>query len=427
MKKIISIFALIVCSFVAAYLYLDTTAPSISLGIEDNESINHNLSVEVMDDILLKEVCFTLSGGACSGEESCFKNLQTQSLDLLIKPDECVVNSDPLDLKISVRAVDTSLFANKTNSSIKLTYDKQSPSLMVLKGSLSLKRGGAGVVFYEVDETPNDTGVILDDIMFKAFEFDENKYLTFYAHPYNVKADNFKPRIFAVDKAGNLSKIRPGARTTSYIYRSESVDLTDDFLEIVKGKMRPSSPQTPLDAFIEINDKVRQENYKKIAKLCQTTVPKKLWKGSFLRNNGATKAGYADSRTYKYHSKVVSQQTHLGLDIAGINNTPIFAANHGKVVFTGEIGIYGNVVILDHGYGLHSLYGHLQKIDVQEGEFVKKGDVIAASGETGLVFGDHLHFEMRVNGVPVNPIEWFDDVWVKSNIESYFPSLEEDK
>ena len=115
----------------------------------------------------------------------------------------------------------------------------------------------------------------------------------------------------------------------------------------------------------------------------------------------------------------------MGIDIAGINNTEIFAANHGKVAFVGKIGIYGNVVILDHGYGLHTLYGHLHKADVKEGDVVRKGDVIAISGETGLAFGDHLHFEMRVNGIPVNPIEWFDDVWVMTNIESHLAILNE--
>jgi murein DD-endopeptidase MepM/ murein hydrolase activator NlpD len=58
---------------------------------------------------------------------------------------------------------------------------------------------------------------------------------------------------------------------------------------------------------------------------------------------------------------------------------------------------------------------------------VRKGDVIAVSGETGLVFGDHLHYEMRINGVAVNPIEWFDNVWVLNNIEAYLPSVGEEK
>ena len=427
MKRIIRLFVLIVCVFGALYLYIDTDPPTISWGVEANDSINHALNIDITDDIGLKEVCFSLSGGACTGEERCSGGIQSQSFKLLIEPDKCLVNTEPLAMEITVNAVDSSPVANKTSSSIKLTYDTQAPTLMTLKGSLSLQQGGSGVVLYEVGEVPRETGVMLDDLLFRAFEFEPNKYLSFYAHPYNVEADEFRPRVYAVDDAGNARKIRPGSRTASYGYRSELIELSDSFLEDVKGKMMPSSPRAPLDVFLEINNQVRQENYERISRICQTTEPKKLWQGAFLRNQGATKAGFADDRTYQYNSEVVSRQVHLGIDIAGVNNTEILAANHGKAIFVGEIGIYGNVVILDHGYGLHSLYGHLSQAHVRQGDYVRKGDLIAASGDSGLVFGDHLHFEMRVNGVPVNPIEWFDEVWVKNNIELFLPTFEEEK
>lgn len=427
MKKIIVLFLLIVCVSVALYLYIDTNAPTITWGVEANASINHALKVSITDDIGLEEVCFAMSGGACTGEQNCSGGLQTKSYELLVEPDRCGVDTQPVAVEITVSAVDFSPVANRTESSIKLTYDKQAPTVAALQGSHSLKQGGAGVVLYEVGEVPYETGIELDDLHFEAFEFEQNKYLSFYAHPYNVEADAFRPRVYAVDAAGNMRKIRPGSRTASHDYRSEVIDLSDAFLENVKEKMMPSSSQTPLEVFVDINNRMRQENYQRIAQLCRTTEPNKLWQGVFLRNQGATKAGFADDRTYKYRSEVVSQQVHLGIDIAGVNNTEILAANHGKVIFVGEIGIYGHVVIIDHGYGLHTLYGHLSRADVSEGDYVRKGDLIAVSGDSGLVFGDHLHFEVRVNGVPVNPIEWFDDVWVKNNIEAYLPGGEGDE
>ena len=421
LRKIILLSVLIICGFVAFYIYIDTRPPVISWGVEQNANINDVLKVNITDDRGLKDVCFSLSGGACVAEESCSRDLGEQSFDLLIDLEKCTVNSEPLKMKVTVNVVDTSIIANKASDSIELTYDRQAPNLTTLSGTLSMKRGGTGVVIYEVGEVPAETGVLLDNLKFKAFGLGENKYLSFYAHPYYVEADDFKPRVFAADKAGNIRKIRPGSRTASWAYRSEVIELTDSFLETVKDKMMATSTGNPLDVFIEINDKIRQENYQRIVQLCQKTVPEKLWDGVFLRNQGATKASFADARTYKYHSEVVSQQVHTGLDIAGINNTQIFAANHGTVIFVGEIGIYGNVVIIDHGYGLSTLYGHLNKADVREGDRVRKGDVIAVSGETGLAFGDHLHFEVRVNGVSVNPIEWFDPVWVANNIESFLP------
>ena len=421
MKKIIILFLLIVGVSGAVYLYIDTNAPTITWGVEAGTSINHALHVGIADDVGLEEVCFAMSGGACSGEQTCTGELRSQSFELLVEPDRCSVDAQPVTVEISVSAVDISPVANRTESTIKLTFDQQAPTVATLRGSHSLKQGGAGVVLYEVGEVPHETGIVLDDLRFQAFEFEPNKYLSFYAHPYNVEADAFRPRVYAVDAAGNMRKIRPGSRTASHGYRAEVIELSDSFLDNVKEKMMPSSPRTPLEDFIDVNNRVRQEDYRRIAQLCSTTEPKKLWQGVFLRNQGATKAGFADDRTYKYRSEVVSQQVHLGIDIAGVNNTEILAANHGKVIYVGEIGIYGQVVILDHGYGLHTLYGHLSRADVSEGDYVRKGDMIAVSGDSGLVFGDHLHFEVRVNGVPVNPIEWFDDIWVKNNIEAYLP------
>lgn len=421
LKKITLLVLLIVCGAVAYYLYVDTNPPVIAWGVEENASINAALTIHVTDDQGLSEVCYTLSGGRCAGDEICSSASAAQSFDLRIEPEQCAVDSEPLGISIAVTAEDTSVLPNQTSGTINLTFDNQAPTLVTLSGTRYLKRGGAGVVLYEVGEVPERTGVLLDDLLFRAFEVAEKRYLSFYAHPYDVEPDQFKPRVFAVDRAGNLRKIRPGSSTASKAYKKEEILLSDDFLELVKDKMLATSSLSPLEAFVDVNQRIRGENYRKIVEVCQDSEAKKLWDGAFLRNRGAGKAGFADSRTYRYQDQIVSQQVHTGIDIAGINNTEILAANHGRVAFVGEIGIYGNVVILDHGYGVHSLYGHLSQIGVRQGDRVGKGDVIAASGETGLAFGDHLHFEIRVNGVPVNPIEWFDDVWVHNNIETFLP------
>ena len=148
----------------------------------------------------------------------------------MIEPDKCVVNSAPTKIQIAIEAVDSAIIANKLTSSIELVYDNQAPSLVTLQGSHSLQQGGTGVVLYEVGEVPKDTGIVLGDLLFKAYPLEQQKYLSFYAHPYYVEADDFKPRVFAVDEAGNMRKIRPGSRTASQAYRSEVIDLTDNFL-----------------------------------------------------------------------------------------------------------------------------------------------------------------------------------------------------
>ena len=100
----------------------------------------------------------------------------------------------------------------------------------------------------------------------------------------------------------------------------------------------------------------------------------------------------------------------------------ITAGNGGRVLFAGELGIYGDCVILDHGGGLTSLYAHLSRIDVSEGQSVQKDEVLGLSGETGLAGGDHLHFAILVSGVYVDPKEWWDPKWVREHVEVRLPS-----
>ncbi len=97
---------------------------------------------------------------------------------------------------------------------------------------------------------------------------------------------------------------------------------------------------------------------------------------------------------------------HTGIDLAGPNRSPIKAADSGNVLFTGWYGGYGRVVIVSHGNGMATLYAHLSRIAVSEGENVVKGDVVGYEGTTGFSTGPHLHFEVRVNGKPNNPLNF---------------------
>jgi murein DD-endopeptidase MepM/ murein hydrolase activator NlpD len=94
---------------------------------------------------------------------------------------------------------------------------------------------------------------------------------------------------------------------------------------------------------------------------------------------------------------------HCGLDIANAAGTPVLSPSDGVVIFDGTEGGYGNVLVLDHGYGVRTRYGHLAKIFVKLGDHVKRGQKVAAIGNTGRSTGPHLHYEVRVNGIPEDP------------------------
>ncbi len=97
---------------------------------------------------------------------------------------------------------------------------------------------------------------------------------------------------------------------------------------------------------------------------------------------------------------------HTGIDLQRGVGEPIYATTSGRVVAAEMLDVRGNVVILDHGYGVFSLYGHCSQVFVALGQSVQRGQLIAAAGATGRTNGAHLHFEIVVNGIPVDPIQW---------------------
>jgi murein DD-endopeptidase MepM/ murein hydrolase activator NlpD len=109
---------------------------------------------------------------------------------------------------------------------------------------------------------------------------------------------------------------------------------------------------------------------------------------------------------WRFHPILRKQMYHSGLDIAVSSGTQVHAADAGVVVVSGWQGGYGNFVAIDHGNGIATCYGHNSQLLVREGEKVYQGQVIALSGSTGLSTGPHVHFEVRRNGVPVDPMSY---------------------
>jgi murein DD-endopeptidase MepM/ murein hydrolase activator NlpD len=94
---------------------------------------------------------------------------------------------------------------------------------------------------------------------------------------------------------------------------------------------------------------------------------------------------------------------HEGLDIAAPHGKEVMSPSDGTIIFAGLEGGYGNVLVIDHGYGVKTRYGHLSKLEVKTGDRVKRGQIVGAVGNTGRSTGPHLHYEVRVNGIPENP------------------------
>lgn len=129
-----------------------------------------------------------------------------------------------------------------------------------------------------------------------------------------------------------------------------------------------------------------------------------------------TFAGYGERRHYFYDGEKIDEAWHLGMDWASIKKAKIYSTNKGRVIYKDYLGIYGNTAIIDHGYGISTLYAHASKLNIELNDEIYTNQLIANTGSTGAVFGDHLHFGVLIQGLEVNPLEWMDKRWIRDNV-----------
>jgi len=283
--------------------------------------------------------------------------------------------------------------------------------------------GGCGFIVYEASSDTVQSGVYVNEVFFPGYPagngYSRTARVCYFTVPYYTKK---RPRLYlwGKDRAGNESKAGFYYRIRKRRFRTERINITDRFLSKVLPyfsfyKFPPGV--SDIQKFLIINRKLRKQNGEVFAALREKTTKEQLWEGTWLRlKNSATMAHFADHRIYYYKGKKVDEQDHLGVDLASLANSRVEAANNGRVIFAGRMGIYGLTIVLDHGQGLASVYSHLSEIRVKEGQSVSKGQVIGITGQTGLAGGDHLHFGVMVNGFFVNPVEWWDGHWIRDNI-----------
>ena len=190
--------------------------------------------------------------------------------------------------------------------------------------------------------------------------------------------------VFARDEAGQPSEASFVDNVFEKPFKKSRIELDDKFLERVVPAILPHSPRAAdraapagddvLPAFLKINGELRRIERDIIAKSAPKTSPQMLWRGPFRQiGNSQVEATFADHRTYFYKGKEVDQQVHLGFDLARDEHVAVAAANAGTVLYASWLGIYGNCVIIDHGMGVQSLYGHLSSFDVKVGDTVEEG------------------------------------------------------
>jgi murein DD-endopeptidase MepM/ murein hydrolase activator NlpD len=301
--------------------------------------------------------------------------------------------------------------------------DTHAPTIDVISPALYISQGGAGVVIYQLSEACPTSGVTVGEDFYPGFEGQfkkPNVRIAFIALNYQ-QGSGTQMAVTATDYAGNQGRVGLARHIKPKAFRQDTIPINDSFLSWKMPEFADqvdSAPNTPMiETFLKVNRELRRRNYEQIVKITAHSDSQMHWDGAFIRLPGsANRAGYADHRTYTYKGKTIDKETHLGADLASLENSPVPAANAGRVAYAGPIGIYGRTVIIDHGLGLFSLYAHLSKIDATVGQVVAKGDPIGITGKTGLAGGDHLHFSVLVGPTFVNPVEWWDLKWIQDNI-----------
>jgi murein DD-endopeptidase MepM/ murein hydrolase activator NlpD len=302
-----------------------------------------------------------------------------------------------------------------------VTVSSRPPSLSVDSDQHYLYLGMADLVTFTVSGYATESGVRVGDQTFRSWPMPGGKpgFFCLFAYPWNTPAGT-APVVYATNPAGNLvtgQMIYQFPKKEQPQYRVRDLTIEDRFLQKVVNELDPNGSGELLPRFLKINGEMRRANNQYLADLRLKTEPRFLWSQPFLQQrNSKVESHFADVRNYIYNGKKVDQQVHLGYDLSITQHVGVVSTNDGRVIHAAPLGIYGNCIVVDHGYGLQSIYGHMSEIAVKEGDLVKRGQIMGKSGMTGLAGGDHIHFSMQLDGVQIDPKEWWDGHWIKDHI-----------
>jgi murein DD-endopeptidase MepM/ murein hydrolase activator NlpD len=308
-----------------------------------------------------------------------------------------------------------------------VTVDHTAPTLQARSTFVHVAQGGAELVVYDAGADAVVHGVRVTSSKADAparehpgVRLPDGRCVALFAIDYDETGPEAavidRVRLFVRDDVGNeatqpfIHKFMPRAMG------KDTIALNDAFIRKVIADIGAPGGDN-LATYLAINGDMRRDNNATLRTLGMTSSGKMLWKDVFQPfGDAAIKGAFADRRTYQHGGADVDTQDHLGFDLARTERAPVNAGNDGVVVHAARLGIYGNCVVIDHGWGLMTLYAHLSSIDVGVGANVTRGQIIGKTGATGLAGGDHLHFTTMIHGQPVNPIEWWDDHWIEDRV-----------
>jgi murein DD-endopeptidase MepM/ murein hydrolase activator NlpD len=320
-----------------------------------------------------------------------------------------------------IEATSGGLFHSTTRWEREVSVVTEPPVVSADSDQHYLYLGMADLATMNVTGSYTSAGVRVGDQTFRAWPMPGGNpgLFSLFAFAWNMPSGT-TPLVYASNGAGNdvttpLTVVFP--KKEQPVYTQHEIQVTDQFMQKVLGELDPNGTGDPVARFVRINTEMRKANNQTLSDLRLKTADRFLWSQPFTRQpHSQAEATFADVRSYIYHGKKIDQQVHLGYDLAVTQHVGVEASNDGRVVWAAPLGIYGNCIVVDHGYGLQTIYGHLSRIDVHVGDTVKRSQVMGLSGMTGMAGGDHVHFAMQLDGVQIDPKEWWDAHWIRDHI-----------
>ena len=431
---------LIGAAVVAGFVYTSPRFERVSPDVEMPDHLFWNtktpLKLHFSDNAALKSYEVVIDDGkkrTIAGKGSFPEGAKKATLKLPYS--KGVFPAGATEVTLEVRVNDASMWnffkGNESVKRVRVTIDRKRPNVNIVANSRMIAQGGSAlVVFLAEDDHLDKLYVEANGHRFTPEPYKkEGYYATLIAWPFTD--ETFDAKIVATDKAGNVRSTHIPFYHKNPKYRTSYIKARDRFIDGKISDLASSDPEYEgitdrLEKLKAVNEKMREKNEALIHKLSRHVSSEMIDRWDIKRfyplKNAKKVASFGDHRYYYYGDKsnIVSESYHVGYDLASVKMADIVASNPGKVVFADENGIYGNMPLIDHGLGLYTLYGHCSKLLVKKGDEVRRGQVIAKTGMTGLALGDHLHFGILVQGIEVRPVEWFDPHWIKTFITDVF-------
>jgi len=437
MKKSFSFFVIVILAIVAGgYVYysplFEKTPPKVEVGDSGYWNLLDSIPLTISDDTGVKYYKITFNDGVKTTVLARkVLTIPQKEVTLKLNPPSLGMFFKAKTVKLTIEAVDSSKWnffrGNKTLKTLNLKIDKRKPEVSIIRNTFAIRRGGSAVAIVKITDANLKSAYVEfnNKIKFNFVPFyKKNYYIALIAWPLKMKQFN-RFNVVATDKANNVTIRKIPVYIKNIACKKGNLKISDDFIDNISTDIIKQSndvvPDNAVDIFKYENDVIRARNVATIKSISRRYMDRSEVDSfslyPFSRLEGSTvEAGFCDDRHYIYHHKQIDEVSHMGLDMASVKHAPIIESNMGKVIFYNYLGIYGNAIIVDHGLGLQTLYAHTSSSTVRVGDNVRRGEVIARTGSTGGVMGDHLHFGVLVQGIEVNPKEWMDKSWIKTRI-----------